>query len=98
MKKSLLAIGAACMTLSSMAAPGNALPNALTQQKASAPFKFEAGKTSDQSEIVKLSRPANGTQKAPAKLGKPEDIITEALGRHQNITLIGTGYFLQYGE
>lgn len=94
MKRSLLAFSAACIALSSMAASAD-----LTSQVN--PLQFDKTKKGG-GEPVKdlcLPRPAKGDlKKAPAKLGRPEDVITEAVGRQQNITINGSGFYMLYGQ
>lgn len=88
MKRSLLALGAACIALSGMAGVRDLQPQANS-------LRFDGIKKSEVSQ-PHLDRPASGLRKAPAKAPQLEDIITEALGRQQNITLTGTGFFMYY--
>lgn len=90
MKKSLLALGVACVATCGMAATPNL-------QNAPSNLKFNAFSTSVPSNDIVISRPATDMKKAPAKLGQPEDIIYDPQGRRQNITLTASGFFMQYG-
>ncbi|MDE6379650.1 MAG: hypothetical protein K2L11_04190 [Muribaculaceae bacterium] len=88
MKKTLLALSAAAIALSGMAAtPKEKLPVSKTRPDRSAMLK-----TSDVSRIAVPAAPS--MKKAPAKVGSPEDVITSAEGQLQNYTGIGTGYAL----
>ena len=88
MKKSLLAFGAACIALSGLAAtPG------LRQRHAAPSLSFDRNvglKTPDGIAI----RHDSGMRKAPAKINAPEDVITSVEGRRQDMTLVGSGYYV----
>lgn len=91
MKKSLLALGAACIALSGIAAT----PKQQQRHVASA-INFDRNvelKTHDGRGV----RHKAGMKKAPSKINTPEDVITSVEGTRQDMTLIGSGYDVFWG-
>ena len=99
MKRSLLALGASAVALSSMAlAPS-------VKVAEGAPFFFDASQQKETQAVAgrpevatDLQRPVNGIMKAPSKVNcSASDIIYEAEGRLQEITTRTAGPYLFYG-
>ena len=99
MKRSLLALGASAVALSSMAlAPS-------VKVAEGAPFFFDASQQKETQAVAgrpevatDLQRPVNGVKKAPSKVNcSASDIIYEAEGRLQEITTRTAGPYLFYG-
>ncbi len=90
MKKSLLALGAACVALSGMAAA--------PMQKLEAPAKISFSKSADIQALgnLRVEKTNSLMKKAPAKIGA-EDVITSVEGTKQNVTITGSGYYLFWG-
>lgn len=88
MKKSLLLFVAACIALSGMAATSR------QQQRHAAPaINFDRNVQLKTPDGIGL-RHKEGMKKAPAKINTPEDVITSAEGRRQDMTLIGSGLYV----
>ena len=87
MKKSLLALGAACVALSGMAAA--------PLQKLQAPAKpmFDRSAELKTDAKIRLDRPASSLKKAPAKVSSA-DVITSVTGTTQNMTATASGYYV----
>ncbi len=90
MKKSLLALGAACIALSGMAAS--------PLQKLDTSSKPLFNKSAEIQPMGKLqvAKANSSMKKAPAKIGA-EDVITSVEGTKQNVTITGSGYYLFWG-
>lgn len=91
MKKSLLALGAACIALSSVAAA--------PKQKLQTPATPTFNKSADIKPLGKLqvAKANSSMKKAPAKIGA-EDLITSVEGTKQDVTITGSGYYLYWGQ
>ncbi len=90
MKKSLLALGAACIALSGMAA---------TPQLPKGPVHVANERCTDlkgPGSLRYFNRPS--MKKAPAKVGTPEDVITSVEGELQNVSISGSGYMVFFGS
>ncbi len=83
MKKSLLALGAACIALSGIAA---------------APLqKFEAPVKKSFQKLPELkSYKDSMVKKTPAKIGSPDDIITSVQGTTQEMSVTSSGYLVYF--
>ncbi|MDE7419422.1 MAG: hypothetical protein K2N35_04365 [Muribaculaceae bacterium] len=90
MKKSLLAFGAACIALSSMAA----IPKHPFNPS---PLNYDRNATVQPLGNLHVGSAPSKMKKAPAKVGSPEDIITSAEGTRQDLTLTGSGYIVFWG-
>ena len=90
MKKFLLLLGAACIAISGMAvAPG------MQQRHSGSRLSFDRNLTFKNSDKVSFRHNA-GMRKAPAKLNSVDDIITSVEGKRQDMTLIGSGYYVYW--
>lgn len=83
MKKSLLALGAACIALSSMAA-------ATPKQKLQKPEPLKLEKDIQLKNFTPKKH-AQPSMKAPAKVNSSADVITEAEGKKQDVKITGSG-------
>ena len=90
MKKSLLALGAACIALNGLAASPVQMKNtSLRNQERSAQLK---------SDIANMrAGSVSRAMKAPAKAMSSADVITSPEGKVQDMTTTGTGYFAFFG-
>ncbi len=89
MKKSLLALGAACFALTSMAA----IP-----QRPNGPVKVSTERYSELKGMDGLKSSAKSLmKKAPAKAPSSADVITSAEGTRQYMTTTATGFYSFYG-
>ena len=87
MKKSLLALGAACIALSGMAV----VPNQPLQAQSSA--RFEKNREIQPNGKLRMATSAPRMHKAPAKVSSA-DVITSVEGKAQNMTAFGSGYYI----
>ncbi|MDE6291287.1 MAG: hypothetical protein K2M16_07125 [Muribaculaceae bacterium] len=88
MKISLLAFSAACVALSGMAATPR------QQQRHAAPsFSFDRN-VELKTDAGLAVRHKGGMKKAPSKINSPEDVITSVEGRRQDMTLVGSGFYV----
>ena len=90
MKKSLLALGVACMAFNGMAASPVQMKNtSLRNQERSVQLK---------SDIANMrAGSVSRAMKAPAKAMSSADVITSPEGKVQNMTTTGTGYYAFWG-
>lgn len=91
MKKSLLTLGAACMALSAMA-----ITPKEKQHLASPVMNLDRNVELSGKFNLDLHR-STAMKKAPLKLNSTEDVITSVEGEKQDMTLIGSGYYVYMG-
>ena len=89
MRKSLLALGAACVALSSMAANPK-------QQFDPSPLHFDRNATVRPHGKLHVGSAPSRKGKALAKIGSPEDVIASAEGKKQEMTVSGSGYYVYW--
>lgn len=89
MKKSLLALGAACFALSSMAATPK-------QQYKQSPLNYDRSATVQSLGNLHVGSAPSKMKKAPAKIGSAEDVINSAEGTKQDMTVTGSGYYVYW--
>ena len=90
MKKSLLALGAACMALGAMgAAPQKASRNSVVSFEKNMDLKGPG---------ILRSPSAPSLKKAPAKINSAQDVITSVEGTVQDVSVSGSGYMVFWGS
>ncbi len=89
MRKSLLALGAACVALSSMAANPK-------QQFNPSPLHFDRNATVHPLGKLHVGTAPSKKGKTLAKIGSPEDVINSAEGKKQEMTVNGSGYYVYW--
>lgn len=89
MRKSFLALGAACVALSSMAA-------APRQLFTPSPLNYDRSATVRPLGNLHVGSAPSEKKNALAKIGSPEDVITSAEGLKQEMTVTGSGYFVYW--
>lgn len=89
MKHSLLALSAALVAVSGMASTRAHQPH-----KAAPSLSFD--RNIELKHDNRIIRHNSGMKKAPARINTPEDVITSAEGRRQNMTLIGSGFLVEW--
>lgn len=89
MRKSLLALGAICIALSSMAATPK-------QHFNPSPLNYDRSATVRPLGDLHVGSAPSKKMKSLAKIGSPEDVITSAEGIKQEMTITGSGYFVYW--